>query len=47
MGRLDDRLVLWMREREEVRMTPQFSASSAQWKIRASQQRLINTRTLT
>lgn len=47
MGRLDDRLALWMREREKVRMTSRFSVSAAKWKVRASQQRLINPRTLT
>lgn len=45
--RLDDRLALWVREREVVRMIPWFSASAAHRKVMASQQRLINPRTLT
>lgn len=46
-GRLDDRLALWVKEREVIRMAPRFLTSAAPWEVIASQQRLINPRTLT
>lgn len=46
-GRLDDSLALWVKEREVIRMAPRFLTSAAPWEVIASQQRLINPRTLT